>query len=452
MSTPKERFHEITHRWFLSENVLFEVYCKHNLKENNSMPIPLRSGKGVIEYNPAQIDLLSDPALEQLLRVEIIRLCLRHPYERQPTGCCPQALHMGSDMVIEPVYKVPLAELAKPGDMGLPVGQHFEWYADHVNEKLREKVKQKQQSQPGTNRTDGTPTSGDSKEQEEGTPQENNEGGSLGGDGQTGKGKKGKKEGTKGSGEQQSGADGEDGTSGGVEEGIGTEMSLSDPYTELWQEDEEMLETLKEVLEKVTNWGTIPGEVVAVIQKALQARIDYRKVLRAFQTSIISTNRNLTRMRPNRRFGFEAMGSKHDMSSRLLVAVDVSGSVSDKALSKFFRVITNFFKNGVEHIDVIQFDRRVSDKVLQLKKGCKELRSQSVSIKGRGGTNFQCVIDYLQEHNFYDGLIFFTDGFAPTPIIRFPTRTKLLWVTETEEEYNLHKDWMNRLGRSCFIM
>lgn len=468
MATPRERFEEITHTWWLSEPALFAVFCKHNLHENNSLPIPLRSGKGMIEYNSEQVDLLSDPALEQLLKVEMVRLCLRHPYERQPTGCCAQALHMGSDMVVEPAYNVPLAELTKPSDMNLPEGQHFEWYADRVNELLRETLKQQKSQQEdgeadqepgdvdqkGTDQQSGDTQDGkQSGDQKDGEPQgKDREGGP-----QSGGKKSGQQSGGKASDGGSKSADGESGEPNGDAESETDDADQNpsiggDPYVELWQEDEEMKEQLKEVLEKVTNWGTLSGRMVEVIQKALAARIDYRKVLRAFQTSIISTNRSLTRMRPNRRFGFDAMGSKHDLSSRLLVAVDVSGSVSSAALSKFFRVISDFFKYGVEAIDVIQFDAAVSKDVVQLKQGCRALRSDMVDVHGRGGTNFQCVINYLHDHNNYDGLIIFTDGYAPAPVINFPTRTKLLWVTEDERQYNQHKNWMSRTGRSCFIM
>jgi predicted metal-dependent peptidase len=39
-------------------------------------------------------------------------------------------------------------------------------------------------------------------------------------------------------------------------------------------------------------------------------------------------------------------------------------------------------------------------------------------ISGLGsGTNFQCIIDYLEKDRSYDGLIFITDGYAPVPTI-----------------------------------
>ena len=48
-------------------------------------------------------------------------------------------------------------------------------------------------------------------------------------------------------------------------------------------------------------------------------RRDYRKMLSAFKTSIISSKRSLTRMRPSRRFGFAYMGSRYNLSTNLLM-------------------------------------------------------------------------------------------------------------------------------------
>ncbi|NEP84955.1 MAG: hypothetical protein F6K39_46750, partial [Okeania sp. SIO3B3] len=40
---------------------------------------------------------------------------------------------------------------------------------------------------------------------------------------------------------------------------------------------------------------------------------------------------------------------------------------------------------------------------------------REVPLTGRGGTNFSPVLAYLEEHRDYDGLIIYTDGYAPCP-------------------------------------
>lgn len=449
MITPRERIAEITRKWFFTEPALFNIYTSHELVANSAIDCAVRSGAGRVEYNPERVNLMSDPEFAEAMTVEMIRLALRHPYERQPSFAHPLSLKMGSDMVIVPTYKVKYCNLYAPSMFKLPEGKYFEWYVDAVEEMMMKNPQMRQDKAENDEKPEDSSSKGDGQRSDADLDSSNKSSGD--GDGQEGALQSGN-DGNSSQNGTQPGNVGESGQEGGVEgQSQSSEVGYSSDYTGLWKEDEEMKEHLKEVVEKQTSWGTLPGNLVDVINKALTGRIDYRKVLRAFQTSVISTNRNLTRMRPNRRFDFEQMGSKHDMSSRLLVAVDVSGSVTNEALAKFFRIVTQFFKYGVEAVDVIQFDTIVRPEVLDLKTSNIRAKGKQFKIQGRGGTNFQCVIDYLAKHNTYDGLIFFTDGYARVPRVDFKSRAKILWVTETEEEYNTHKEWMKRLGRACFI-
>ena len=129
----RERIQQVAEQWFLTEPVFFAVYCSHRLAMNANMLCPLRTGHGRIEYNPIVIDTLQDNQLNELLKVEMIRILLQHPYARQPLGCKPIVQHAASDMVISPAYRLEWIELTKPEDFGLPQGQHYEWYAARLN-------------------------------------------------------------------------------------------------------------------------------------------------------------------------------------------------------------------------------------------------------------------------------------------------------------------------------
>ena len=185
-----------------------------------------------------------------------------------------------------------------------------------------------------------------------------------------------------------------------------------------------------------------------MIKKAAEGKIDYRAVLRMFRASIISQKRHLTRMRPSRRFGFEQMGSRYDFTTRLLIAIDTSGSVGSEDLGRYLNVITSFFKYGIQQIDVLMFDTKVQGKPLALtdaKKNIKELK-----VCGRGGTDFQAPVNYAVEHPEYDGLIIITDGEASCPNTE-RLRTKLLWVIDNESSYkNIHEN-LRKTGRVCMM-
>ncbi len=402
----RERIQQVAEQWFLTEPVFFAVYCSHRLAMNANMQCPLRTGQGRIEYNPTVIDALQDNQLNELLKVEMIRILLQHPYARQPLGCKPIVQHAASDMVISPAYKLAWIDLTKPEDFGLPVGQHYEWYAARLN---------------------GMAVHLDGSRQSEGD---------SGGD----------------SGEWTKDSSASEGTSKSQEtgeaQGTGKQQVETD-YTALWEEDPFQARLITDIIQGSTMWGSIPGGMIELIKKAAEGKIDFRSALRGFRASILSRKRRLTRMRPSRRFGFEQMGSHYDFTTHLLVAVDTSFSTGSDELGRYFRIITTFFKYGIQEIDVLMFDADVQGKPFTLKEAKKNL--QEFKVQGRGGTNFQAPVDYVKEHPDYDGLIIITDGYAPTPEVPPHLKAKLLWVIDNESSFRIHYESLRKTGRVCLM-
>jgi predicted metal-dependent peptidase len=217
----------------------------------------------------------------------------------------------------------------------------------------------------------------------------------------------------------------------------------------LWEEDAFMGQQITDIIHSTTQWGSLPGVMVELIQKAAEGKIDYSNALRAFRSSILSQKRHLTRMYPSRRFGFEQMGSRYEFTTRLLVAIDTSGSVGSEELGRYYRIITTFFKYGIQEIDVLMFDHEVQGMPIKLDEAKKN--KQEFKVKGRGGTDFQAPVDYVKENPNYDGLIIITDGYAPTPEVPPFLRTKLLWVIDNEPSYKQHYNALRKTGRVCLI-
>lgn len=393
-----ERIEKINMDWFLMEPALFKVLCSHQVVANTDMRCPMRSGGRRIEYNPALCKDVSDDALRELFKTECIRILLKHPYTRQPEGCCAEAITRGSNCVVSDNYQMKHIELDTPKDFELEKGMHFEYYAKAIQKMM-------------LNMSGG---SGDSDEEG-----------------------------------QQSQEQGDsyyaDSSSAGSQEGSQSDASA------LWKEDPmtaaEVNEMIK-VMKASNNWGSLAGSLVGQIIASTKVKIDYRKVMQSFRAEVLSSKRHLTRMRPNRRSGFENFGSVYSLTSRLLVAVDVSGSTTDEMVSNFFGIINKFFKYGIEEIDVIQFDADIKGEPMTLKKA----KRGGIGITGRGGTCFQPVIDYCaQRKHYYQGLIILTDGYASKPTLPDFFNTPVLWVLPSESEYEVHKDWMLKSGKSCFI-
>lgn len=386
----EKRYSDILEKWFILEPPLFQVLCLHDLKAETQMACPLRSGRKRIEYNPDIVNEMSDEALEEALRAEALRILLKHPYERRPEGCSQRAMGLGSNLVIGDNYAHQRFKIETPKEYGLKGGMNYEWYARQV------------------------------EEQQEGS----------------GKGKSDEGEGP-GNGKAEYGGGDKDG------DGKGSGEKYRD-LAELWEEDDMTAQLINGIIESTKSWGSLSGQFAEMLNASLKAKINWRNIFAGFRASIISSKRKLTRMRPNRRTGFDNMGSIRRFDTKMLVAVDVSGSISTKSLKYFYGVINSAFRYGFESIDVIQFDCGVKV-VHSLKKVVKD-----VAVLGRGGTSFQEPIEYAHE-NGYDGLIILTDGYAPAPRIPEGFKTRILWVCESEDCLEQHKSWMEKSGRTCVM-
>ena len=389
----KDRISAILEDWFLREPVLFQVLCCHSIEENAHMPCPVRSGARRVEYNPDLVNEMSDRALEQALRTEAIRILLKHPYERRPEACSQQAAAVGSNLTIGDNYRMENIPIDRPDDYDLPRGQAYEWYARQVQSMLP--------SGSGDDSSDGP------------------------GDGTASDGRSGD-------------------SSGKNARKLAAEAEKNVALSELWGEDELSVILINGIIESAKDWGTLAGSFAEMLQADVRAKINWRNVLSGFRASILCADRKLTRMRPNRRTRFENMGSIRRFTTKLLVAVDVSGSISSSDLAYFYGVIDSAFRYGFTAVDVIQFD--VGVRVVQsLRKAIRD-----VAVLGRGGTSFQEPVDYAHE-NDYDGLVILTDGYAPEPVIPDHMHCKIVWVCCNQACYDSHHEWMEKSGRVCTI-
>ncbi len=389
---------KIAEEWFLKEPLLFGVYCTHKLTENRKMKIPFRCGRMRIEYNPELLEKMDGKQIADLLKIEVVRIILKHPYQRMPV--CPNfaALALASDITIQDstikdsasFFSSPKTKLRSPADFDLPNGLCYEEYYAKLLNKLREQLK------------DFSLTLMEKSEAEDSDAEDSKAA-------------------------LQNGEAAED-----DEESDENGFMASFQTAELWEENDEAAETVNAEIEKAqtsNSWGSISGDLKQIIEASLVIQMDYRRMLSMFRASILSSKRKLTRMKPNRRYGFSYMGSQSDFTTGLLVAVDTSGSISDEALKQFFSIVNRFFKYGIKTIDVIQFDAELKEEVLSLKKA-----KSKVEITGRGGTDFQPAIDYYEKHKMYDGLIVFTDGYAEIPKLSGYS-AKILWVLTSRQEY-----------------
>ncbi len=379
MMTVGDRIKTLSQDWFLTEPLLFAVLCTHAIKRNDNMGCDMRCGKGIIEYNPERLEHFDDNQLALRLKAEVVRIILKHPYQRQPYNPRRDVMRLSSDLTLcDNLDGMDTIGLEPPSIFDIERDQAFEQYYSL----MAGQVLQLEQNADA----DGIPIDMDLPSSGQG-----------------------------------------DGSEGDITKS----MLEADAGASLWEEDELMSEKVNheiETAQRTNQWGSLSGDLKSLIESTLVSKQNFRAILSQFRASILSTKRHLTRMRPNRRYGFDAMGSQYAYSTRLLVAVDVSGSVLDEDIKKFLAVINRFFKQGIERIEVIEFDSKITtEKPILLKQA-----SNSIRVTGRGGTNFQPAIDFYYEHEEYDGLVFLTDGYAAKPVVPDDKRHKpLAWILTT---------------------
>lgn len=407
----KATLEKIVENLFLCEPLMFATYCTHALTINPKITVPFRSGKMRIEYNPVILEKMKFEEIKKCFETEIIRIILKHPYSRKPDSFNPRTAIMASDVTIHQEYAEKLA---------VPPNLSYEQYYSLMRPEEIVRVESETKKKSGKNEKN------DASDNSSGSNQEDDVDSS----------------------EDSAPSSADDKT---LQNLLAQAYDAEYGATGLWEENDMATEELNSLIKDYAargekSWGSLEGHLKDQILASLTAKIDYRKVLKNFRASILADKKHLTRFKPSRRFGFEYMGSKREFTTKLLLAIDTSGSISDQDLKNFYGVINKFFKYGIESIDVLNFDCELQGEPISFKK-----RQTTFNISGRGGTDFQPVFDYAKNHPEYDGVIIFTDGYADHPKKKPGTKAKFVWVLRSEAEYNTHHDWMNKTGKSCFL-
>ena len=184
--------------------------------------------------------------------------------------------------------------------------------------------------------------------------------------------------------------------------------------------------------------GTIPAEMKAIVDELFKPKprvFDWKAYFRRMLGSIYDINIKKTRRKESIRFP-GAAGIKHKKKVSILVAVDTSGSVNDEELKDFFSEITYIYKAGTR-ITILECDAAISANYEYTGKWTGK-------VHGRGGTDFQPVIDYYRKNmKDYAALVYFTDGMCSIPN-NIPRDT--IWVITSAGDHK--KEYP---GRTLFI-
>lgn len=147
-----------------------------------------------------------------------------------------------------------------------------------------------------------------------------------------------------------------------------------------------------------------------------------------------------TRTRANKRFGLQYLGKKISHNKlTIYVMTDVSGSVSDKALQRWYSILNNLQSKGHEIFEV-QADTEVKSERKFNKKQKQMIRS------GNGGTTYSPALKYINSKD-PDLILVFGDGGCESEV--FKPNKEIVWILDencdidvdfgTKIKLNMHK-------------
>ena len=175
---------------------------------------------------------------------------------------------------------------------------------------------------------------------------------------------------------------------------------------------DEIKEAMLAAAATVDGAGNLPAGVKRLIQDLTEPKMNWRELLRMQLESTIKSD--YTWMRASRKgWHMDAVmpGRNTDPMIDIAVALDASGSISESMLKDFLSEIQGIMDSFPAYkIHVITFD---TDAYNPAQYDSDNLDSIcDYEVKGGGGTDFDCVYNYLKENEIEPKrLVMFTDGY-----------------------------------------
>ena len=187
--------------------------------------------------------------------------------------------------------------------------------------------------------------------------------------------------------------------------------------------------------------GKVGGNMPREIGELLKPKVDWREVLRRFVRTSLKDRDSVSWRRAHKNYLWQDIILPSIMGKRvkhLVIAMDTSGSIQGPILTEFLSEMNGIVRDtGADRADVVYWDTEVAGH--EIHKGNNKDIVHKTSPKGGGGTDPDCVVDFMAEHDLKpDALIMLTDGYMHTnkpkwAAIKAPT----LWCVIGNDNYEV---------------
>lgn len=405
----KEKIERVLINWFHDDAMMLGAWClvdKVADKNQKTMGVDTRVNPPIIKYNPNFVTAIHHEQLESVMAAEGFKMLLRHPTTRLMH---PRHISSLSSMVTINQMMGNLREFKDLGDC-FPLPEQYnldpnKFYEEYFRNLMDQKTKVEEKIQDAWN----SMTDEDQNEAVQKMIQ-NSQGNS------------------------ENNENSENADSDGYQEYKNGSDALKDHFdpngssNKDWGPnnlfDADVQNMVSDNKGSMKNWGSHTSNFFAEIVAANEPKISWKEIVRRFNNSVQTTEVLSSRMKVNRRYDLDSPGSRRKYTTKIAFFVDVSGSMSDKMLQEGFAVINSVCKHA--KITYGSFDTEIKQVETKFKK------AKQFKLYGRGGTNTQCVIDWVDEHK-YDGLVIFSDMYFNKPTK--PRNTKVLWLCTAKDQH-----------------
>ena len=353
-------------------------------------------------YNPEYIEALDADQTQFALAQEALHCALSHFARRQ--NRIKHRWDMACDLAINPMLindgmKPPVDALYLREYEGMTAEEIYPCLEDNENDQDRE-LEQQINEDPDSN-DDGEGNTGDKQEQQEG--------------------KKQKQKGGEGQGQEDGGArqeDSERGEGEGQADRPPDDPGESEPEPLTPQEIETLStqwqQRMASAAQQAIQAGKLGGAMARMVDHLLQPKLPWRMLLARYMTMVARDD--YTYSRPSSRRGDPAVyPSLRSSQVEVVVAIDISGSISDKEIGEFISEIDAIKSQLRAKIILLACDSALAEGSPWYFEPWEEFKMPR-KFGGGGGTSFVPVIEWAeQQDRLPDLVVYFTDAQGKFP-------------------------------------
>jgi predicted metal-dependent peptidase len=181
------------------------------------------------------------------------------------------------------------------------------------------------------------------------------------------------------------------------------------------EEREKIKDEIKEAMLSAASTcdaGNLPAGVKRLIQQLTEPKMNWRDMLRMQLESTIKSD--YTWLRSSRKgWHVDAVmpGMRTTDAIDIAIGIDLSGSISDKQGKDFLAEVKGIMEAFESYrIHIVCFDTEVYNPQIYTSDNLEDI--ESYELVGGGGTDFECVFNYLKANDIEPKkLVMFTDGY-----------------------------------------